>query len=165
MESKLQKMSLQPDKPNVQPARLESNSRKVVAESWEDEAASSDSDTEVDEATRPPAKPPVSNAPPPTPISPTSPFQSWDPHDSNPPGSGTRDGDAESGRRPEKSTAVAGRLIAAGLGMKAPKKTEEQRAYDKAVRENEIRRRVKEKEAKEKEREDAHKARSAVWES
>lgn len=60
---------------------------------------------------------------------------------------------------------MAGRLIAAGLGMKAPKKTEEQRAYDKAVRENEIRRRVKEKDAKEKEREDADKARSAIWES
>jgi hypothetical protein len=163
MESKLQKLSLQP---NVQPARPESKSQKVVAESWEDEAASSNSDTEVDEvdeATRPPAKSPVPNAPPPTPISPTSSFHSWE--DSIPSGTGTRDGDAESGRRPEKSTAVAGRLIAAGLGMKAPKKTEEQRAYDKAVRENEIRRRVKEKDAKEKEREDADKARSAIWES
>jgi hypothetical protein len=165
MESKLQKLSLQRDKPNVQPAKPESKSPKAVAESWEDEVESSDSDTEIDEATRPPARSPVPNAPPPTPISPTSPFQLWDPQDSIPLSTGTRDGDAESGRRPEKSTAVAGRLIAAGLGMRAPKKTEEQRAYDKAVRENEIRRRMKEKESKEKEREDTVKARSAIWES
>jgi hypothetical protein len=164
MESKLEKLSIQQDKPSIQQARPESKSQEVVAESWEDDAASSDSDTELDEATRP-AKSPVPNAPPPTPISPTSPFQSWDSHDSIPLSTGTRDGDDESRRRPEKSTAVAGRLIAAGLGLRAPKKNEEQRAYDKAVRENEIKRRLKEKETKEKEREDAEKARSAIWES
>lgn len=37
--------------------------------------------------------------------------------------------------RPDKTTAPAARMIAAGLGQKVPKRTEEQRAYERAVRE------------------------------
>lgn len=164
MESKLGKLSTNQDTPNKQKARPETKSREAVAESWEDEAPSSKSDTEVGEAITS-IKSPVPNAPPPTPVSPNFSFQSWDSHDPIQFGPRTGDCDSESHMRPEKSTAVAGRLIAAGLGMRAPKKTEEQRAYDKAIRENEIKRRIKEKEAKEKEQEENEKAQSAMWES
>ena len=47
--------------------------------------------------------------------------------------------------RPEKTDAVAKRMIAGALGVKAPKKTEEQKAYDKAIKEKEIKRRNQEK--------------------
>ena len=59
------------------------------------------------------------------------------------------DGDAAGGggRRPEKTDAVARRMIAGALGMRAPRPTEEQRAYDRAVREKERRRRDEEREA------------------
>lgn len=73
--------------------------------------------------------------------------------------------DSDDRKRPEKSTAVAGRLIAAGLGMRAPKQTEEQKAYDRAIRENEIKRRKKEKEEKDKERLEIEKAQTVMWES
>ena len=67
--------------------------------------------------------------------------------------------------RPEKQTAVAGRLIAGALGVRAPKKTEEQRQYDKAMKEKEIRRREKEREGKRREEEDVQKAKAAIWDS
>ncbi|KAA6410789.1 MAG: hypothetical protein FRX48_05099 [Lasallia pustulata] len=67
-------------------------------------------------------------------------------------------------RRPEKSAAVAGRLIAGALGVRAPKKTEEQKAYEKAVREKEARRIRREREAKWEEEEERERARKAVWE-
>lgn len=65
-----------------------------------------------------------------------------------------------SDKRPEKSAAAASRLIAGALGVKAPKMTQEQREYERAVREKEKKRREEEKEAaKEEERKIA-----AVWE-
>lgn len=55
-------------------------------------------------------------------------------------------------------------MIAGALGVRAPKKTEEARAYDKAVKEKELKRREKEREAGKKEEEERRKAREAVWE-
>jgi hypothetical protein len=55
---------------------------------------------------------------------------------------------------------VAARLIAGGLGVRAPKRTEEQREYDKALKEKEKRKREDEKKAKE----DEEKAKRSVWE-
>lgn len=66
-------------------------------------------------------------------------------------------------RRPEKTNAVAHRLIAGALGVKVPRRTEEQRAYDKAMREQEKRKRDKEREAKKKAEEDAARAKAAIW--
>jgi len=57
----------------------------------------------------------------------------------------------------------ASRLIAGALGVRAPKRTEEQKQYDKAVREKEQKRRDKEKEDKKREEEEKTKARAAVW--
>lgn len=67
-------------------------------------------------------------------------------------------------RRQEKTDAVARRLIVGALGLKAPKKTEEQRAYDRAVREKEMRRRNREKEEEERRRVEAERAKASVWE-
>ena len=66
-------------------------------------------------------------------------------------------------RRPEKSTAVASRLIAGALGVRAPKKTEDQRAYERGIKEQEVRRRNREKEQREKERLEDEKAKESVW--
>ncbi|THZ85878.1 hypothetical protein D6C84_02968 [Aureobasidium pullulans] len=66
-------------------------------------------------------------------------------------------------RRPEKTNAVAHRLIAGALGVKMPRRTEEQRAYDKAIREQEKRKRDVEREARKKAEEDAAKAKAAIW--
>ncbi|OJI97445.1 hypothetical protein ASPVEDRAFT_49452 [Aspergillus versicolor CBS 583.65] len=66
-------------------------------------------------------------------------------------------------RRPEKQTAVAGRLIAGALGIRAPKRTEEQRAYDRSVKEQEIRRRNKEREEAAKLKEEEEKVKASVW--
>jgi hypothetical protein len=67
-------------------------------------------------------------------------------------------------KRPEKTTAVAGRLIAGALGVRAPKRTEEEREFDRAVREKEKRRRAEEKGREEREREEVERRKKAVWE-
>jgi len=54
-------------------------------------------------------------------------------------------------------------LIAGALGVKAPKRTEEQRKYDRALKEKEMKRRNEEKEALSKAKEAAEKAKNAVW--
>lgn len=68
-----------------------------------------------------------------------------------------------SNTRPEKTDAVAKRLIAGALGVRAPKKTEEQRAYERAVKEKEVKRRNGEKEAKIRAEEEAKRAKAAAW--
>ena len=157
------------------------NKQKVeVSESWEDEELDSGNQTPT-EAPGPSLKPVTSNdfppgPPPPTPISPSmSSSYDWShanvlgggrPRPKNDSGTGTprsfEDSDTER-RRPETTTAAAGRMIAASLGMKAPKKTDEQRQYDRAVKEKEMKRRNREKEEHERERQDDEKAKAAVW--
>jgi hypothetical protein len=141
-----------------------SKSKATVADSWDQESIS-DSDTETEDASGH-HKLPVPNAPPPTPMSP-SPYPTWDSgpgtQNAGDVSASTWDRGQEEKRRPEKSTAAAGRLIAGALGVKAPKKTEEQRAYDRAIKEQEIKRKQREKAAKEKEKEEAERAKSAIW--
>lgn len=67
--------------------------------------------------------------------------------------------------RPEKQTAVANRMIAGALGIRAPKRTEEQRAYDRAVKEKEIKRRNKEKEEEAKAKQAEERAKAAIWDA
>ncbi|KAL4872799.1 hypothetical protein BDV12DRAFT_126483 [Aspergillus spectabilis] len=156
----------------------------VVADSWEDEL---DSDSDPDESSSlgpaSPSAPATSLSmspvvteepldPPPTPISPQT-SQPWVATTTastgyvggGGPASTARDRDREQGRRPEKQTAVAGRLIAGALGIRAPKRTEEQRAYDRAVKEQEIRRRNKEREEAARLKEEEEKAKAAVWDA
>lgn len=54
-------------------------------------------------------------------------------------------------------------MIAGALGLKAPKMTDEQRAYQKAIREKERKRREEQKAAEKKREEDAAKAKAAMW--
>lgn len=77
--------------------------------------------------------------------------------------SSSSDAKSERTTRPEKTDAVAKRMIAGALGVRAPKKTEEQRAYERAVKEKEIKRMTEEKEAAARAQEDAEKAKAAVW--
>ncbi|KAJ5793987.1 hypothetical protein N7457_000586 [Penicillium paradoxum] len=141
---------------------------KVVADSWEDEADLSASDTEDAppraEGTTAVLSPTLSAEgpldPPPTPISPQT---------SNPwmgraasPATSSREPPT---RRPEKQTAVAERLIAGALGIRAPKRTEQQRAYDRSVKEQEIKRRNREREEKAKAIEEEEKAKASIWDS
>jgi hypothetical protein len=55
-------------------------------------------------------------------------------------------------------------MIAAGLGLRAPKQTEEQKAYDRAIREKERKRREQEKEEQRRKAAELEKAKQAIWE-
>jgi hypothetical protein len=142
----------------------------LVADSWEDEDSEGDDLGEL-----PPSVPAAqrgTQAPPPTPISPTyntgrffpsaevsgsAPFASFqDGMDG-----GTSAGDNKI--RPDKTDTVARRMIASALGVKVPKMTEEQKAYDKAMKEKERKKRDEERESKKRREEEAVKARQAVW--
>jgi len=148
--------------PTSQPKKKAS---EPVADSWEDEAELSASDRDTpprDEDTSAVLSPTLSAEgpldPPPTPISPQT---------SNPWGGRGTSPTARGGpaRRPEKQTAVAERLIAGALGIRAPKRTEEQRAYDRSVKEQEIRRRNREREEQAKVKAEEEKLKASVWDS
>ncbi|KAG6041015.1 hypothetical protein E4U41_006210 [Claviceps citrina] len=140
--------------------KRKSKSKKEVVDSWQDDDESSASDEDL----RPPAvtSPPAPSAPPSTPFSAThGPVPGW--------GNATPDGPtpsraSDTAKRPEKTDAVARRLIAAGLGLKAPKQTEEQKAYQKSVREQEKKKREQEKEEEQRRRAESEMAKAAVWE-
>ena len=56
-------------------------------------------------------------------------------------------------------------MIAGALGIRAPKRTEEQRAYDRSVKEQELRRRNRERDDAAKAREEEERAKAAVWDA
>lgn len=144
--------------------------KQPVADSWEDEA-----DLSSDDETTPPLQDGTYSSstlsrslsaegpldPPPTPISPQT-SQPWGPapKSASPGATSSQGGPA---RRPEKQTAVAGRLIAGALGIRAPKRTEEQRAYDRSVKEQEIKRRNQEREEQAKAKEEEERLKTSVW--
>ncbi|MCJ1321747.1 hypothetical protein MMC15_007092 [Xylographa vitiligo] len=110
------------------------------------------------------------SAPPPTPMSPTSTSArgGWAEFESPYSLGRGSDGGLSPMRgnfRPEKQTAVAGRMIAGALGVRAPKKTEEQRQYEKAMKEKELKRRETERETKRREEASAEKAKAAIWDA
>lgn len=162
ISSDVAKLSLQTS--NTKKAPVKSTSKqKEVADSWEDEDVSgSDTETETDgraessEDQQQHAQ--GTAAPPPTPVSPTY-GQSSPATTSKPSASRT----SSSPARPEKTDAVARRMIAGALGLKAPKLTDEQKAYQKAIREKERKRRDEEKAAAKQKEEEAAKARAAIW--
>jgi hypothetical protein len=165
------------------PKAKKPKAKRPVADSWEDEAVSSSEDDDEDATPTDPAHPDSvlaggsssakgTSAPPPTPISPTynnkgpgnaimDAFGSHHDHFADPSASSSS---SSAPRRPEKTDAVARRMIAGALGIKAPKATEEQKAYDRAVREQERKRRDEEKAAERKRLEEAEKAKAAIWE-
>ncbi|KAJ5588308.1 hypothetical protein N7537_010986 [Penicillium hordei] len=141
--------------------------RKPVADSWEDEAdLSAPEDEEAqphDEDASSVLSPTISAEgpldPPPTPISPQT-SNPWTARATSP--ASARGAPT---RRPEKQTAVAERLIAGALGIRAPKRTEQQRAYDRSIKEQEIRRRDREREEKAKAKEEEEKMKASIWNS
>lgn len=158
LEPNLDNLSITKDRSRSSKGNVTKSS--AIADSWEDEDASSD--TETDEPSTRRSNRNMPGAPPPTPISPTS-YQAdfEDPYAvPDQPGLGAK-GDRE---RPTKTNATAGRLIAGALGVKAPKRTEEQRAYDKAMKEKEIRSKEKAKEGKKRAEEEVERAKESAWE-
>ncbi|KAL7937927.1 hypothetical protein V8C35DRAFT_136193 [Trichoderma chlorosporum] len=177
MEATLSKLAIGPAKaaPKGKP-----KNKTPVADSWEDEDVSDEEDGQAtDKDAEAGASTPSSLAtpavPPPTPASPLgydsphewaslgsqsqSQSQSQSPMATSASGSGA----GTPAKRPEKTDAVARRMIAAGLGLKAPRQTEEQRAYQRSVREQEKKRRDAERAEEERQREQADKAKAAVW--
>ncbi|KAI0445895.1 hypothetical protein F4803DRAFT_505857 [Xylaria telfairii] len=158
-------------KPKLKPKK------KAVADSWEDEESSaSDAETEPPTPSTQPDNTGQAGvaAPPPTPISPSYGRHGpngnignnapWLTSSSTDGGYSYQDVQSESAvRRPEKTDAVARRMIASALGVRAPKATEEQRAYDRAVREKERKKREEDREAERRRKEEAEKAKAAVW--
>lgn len=158
-----------------------------VAESWDDELSGSGSDTETEEPSNSlPSRTkerdslsPLSTAnsidsphpPPPTPASPTSAPLDFPDHPYVPGGGiDSRDGSRRSSnaatpaKRPDKTTAVAGRMIAGALGVRAPRRTEEEREYDRAMRDKERKRRDAEREKEKLEQQAAEDRKRSVWE-
>jgi len=153
---------------------------KPVADSWDLESSGSDTETEAGTGTgTSPAPLSTSSSittandelpphpPPPTPASPTP----FDFPDNSPYGAGRSRLDsgvsasdpARLDKRPEKTTAVAGRLIAGALGVRAPRRTEEEREFDRAMREKERKRRSEEKEREKRETAEREARKKAVW--
>lgn len=156
--------------------------RSEPVDSWEEDAEGSPG-TDVDSGTATPVHQVTSSdlpAPPPTPASPSFsshkttkglPYQTFPPygfHDGtyDDQGSGARSPPVrgyDEERRPEKSTAVASRLIAAGIGQKAPRRTKEQKEYDQSMKMQEKKRRDQAKAEEERKRMEKEKAKQAIW--
>jgi hypothetical protein len=138
--------------------------KKVVADSWEDEELSS-SDTESETTPtrgRSTDEKDAPSAPPPTPASPSGHYPTTSIPYENPYASvqPSRERQQTPDKRPEKTASTAARMIAGSLGLRAPKRTAEEREYDNALKEKERRRRDEEREkAKEQE-----KLKASVWE-
>lgn len=163
--------------------KKEKKNALVVAESWEDEEVSSGSEAGNDNSASDHERELDQDgknlrgngqagtaAPPPTPMSPTYSSRPFSPGTTSfdlPYNAGAHNGPSSAavpGKRPEKTDAVARRMIASALGVKVPKQTEEQKQYDRAMREKERATREREKELQRKKEEEAAKARQAVWE-
>ncbi|KAF4952216.1 hypothetical protein FGADI_7012 [Fusarium gaditjirri] len=148
------------DKPSVSSKKPvpKKKANKAVADSWEDSDSDSDTEPEAESESSKPTPTATPAPPPPTPMSPAGGLP-WESLSGSP---GHRAG-ADPDKRPEKTDAVARRMIAAGLGLKAPKQTEEQKAYQRSVREQEKKRREQEKEEEKKRQADVEKAKAAIW--
>jgi len=160
--SAVSKLTIDPNK-TARDSKAQKSKKKPVADSWEDEDVSSGAeDGDSRPSTSGPGAKEGTSAPPPTPVSPNYNIpQSFASVDS----ALSRNSDADlATKRPEKTDAVARRMISAALGLKAPKPTEEQKAYDKAIREQERKRREEERAADKKKHEELEKAKLAVWE-
>ena len=155
-------------------AKRSKTKKAPVADSWEDESLSSESADETDQPSSSRDARGMrdvdvgTQAPPPTPISATynnnAVGRPFSPTSATYPSSVSgADNSSSPSKRPEKTDAVARRMIAAGLGLKVPKQTEEQKAYDRAVREKERKRHQQEKEEKKKKEAELEKARQAIW--
>ncbi|KAI9727523.1 MAG: hypothetical protein M1828_006465 [Chrysothrix sp. TS-e1954] len=174
VESSLKTLSLDP-KTARQSTRTKPtlNMKQAVVESWDEETNDAPSEPNHvpdhdDLATTPVARS-HPTAPPPTPMSPrfTDKSTSSDTHldalDTRRYQSEGSLTSRDSQERPEKTTTTASRMIAAGLGVKAPKRTEDQKSYDKAVREAERKKRDREKEDRRRVEHEKERTRAQMW--
>lgn len=156
--------------------------RTPLAESWDDEAEDEDDTPTAETGLDPAIAGDTPEAPPPTPASPSvklkatssgSPYQTFPPYgmngseeadqaESN--GTPPRSRGIDAAKRPEKTTATASRLIAAGIGQRPPRRTKEEREYDQAMRVQEKKRRDAEKEELERRRQAKERAKASIWE-
>lgn len=159
-------LSINTDPPRVTSTKPKDYGSSSVADSWDqedrDEVAGLPTTSKSSLPYTQTSDAPI--APPPTPISPST-YGDRDQHPTSVPSwqSTTESLSRDPDKRPEKSTAVANRLIAGALGVRAPKRTEEQRKYDRAVKEQEIRKKNREKEDLKRKQEEAEKAKAAIW--
>ncbi|KAG6169727.1 hypothetical protein E4U22_007601 [Claviceps purpurea] len=145
---------------NPKPKSKSKSKPEKIVDSWEDDDDDDDSGSDKESRTSAVSSP-VALSSPSTPFAAThGSVPDWN-HATDRPAS-PRGGDAA--KRPEKTDAVARRMIAAGLGLKAPKQTEEQRAYQRSVREQEKKKREQEKEEEQRRRKESEMAKAAVWE-
>lgn len=172
LHTSLDKLDIAQDTKKAKPKAVE------PLDSWEDDAGS---DTETEPDPKSPLRPTSSSAsdipspPPPTPISPgvasardgshaTLPTYGYDSNSSSGTGSPARRSIASTEeKRPEKSTAVASRLIAAGLGQKVPRRTKEQREYDQAMKVQEKKKRDAAREEEKRRGEEKESAKRNMW--
>ncbi|KAK5164839.1 uncharacterized protein LTR77_009503 [Saxophila tyrrhenica] len=164
------------DKLQISTPKPATTKKSEPADSWEDEAEATTPSSEDD--TTPIGSPNNAGleAPPPTPSSPSQIPTQYAPTNSpiyRPGGDPLSMVPAElaprktspntEDKRPEKSTAVASRLIAAGIGQKAPKRTKEQREYEQAMKVQEKKRRDAVKAEEERKRVERERAVRDVW--
>lgn len=194
LEKSLEELNIQNKKPDPDISRLSLSAaaegskdkkaakkkKAAVADSWEDELSDEEEDASATETEKPndtntQLKTSLAATKSEGPLAPPStPSTHYDGDDYGLPQWGrvpstnttTPSRDRDGARaRPEKQTAVASRLIAGALGIRAPKRTEEQRAYDRAVKEKEIKRRNKEREEEAKAKQEEERAKAAVWDA
>ena len=161
-------LSAKADRPEGSTRRHET----ALAESWEEELSSGEDDEPETERGGTAGAAELPKAPPPTPISPRT---SYPPHQ----GEWTSSPDDRSPRlsprvepgrprpsqtRPEKTDAVARRMIAGALGVRPPTKTDEQREYEKVMMEKERKKRSRERESREAAIMETERAKAAIWE-
>lgn len=150
-----------------------------IADSWED--ADDEPEPELlqpktlaaDSSRERPRTADYPGPPPPTPSSPRSPVSgrvadrdAVEPLDAFLHPSQRQTAKAPSGSRdvrPEKSMAVADRMIAAGLGLRTPVRTDEQKKYDQAMLDREKKARSEKREAKRREEQEREDAKKAMW--
>ncbi len=149
-------------------SKSQSDKPAPLPESWEEAAdASSSSSSRSPSPPQTPISDSIPRAPPPTP---TTPYE-LPSHDipalsgGQPRQVGVRVRDARTslGHRPAKQVAVAGRIIAGALGVKAPPRSEEARAYERAAKAKEKKRLERERDLKRLQAEEAEKAKKEVW--
>ena len=149
---------------------ISSSKQAKAPETWEDEADASDAPASSPVGATPPLSPAQPGPPPPTPLSPSHRLSRGTDWSNFPQASISKDKPSStsnqtegSGKRPEKSSAAAGRMIAGALGVRGPKMTEEQKKYESAVREKEKKRIENEKEEGRRREKEKEEAKKAVW--
>jgi len=178
LQSSLDKLTISPEA--HAPSILTNPIANSTSASYKDDSAGS-----VPPLAKPDPLVSAPSPPPPTPASPTvstkatasnSPYQTKPPYGMNGSVDGTstgagrsstptgRSGAGEPDKRPEKTTSTAARLIAAGLGQRAPRRTEEERKYDQAMRVQEKKKRDAAKAEEQRKKDELEKAKKSIWE-